>query len=92
MSRFASHQESIFSDLNNLKVVTTTSDQYATSFGFTEQEVFQALDDMGLGREKEDVKRWYDGFTFGRQQNSSRRDLSRDTSESMDSHSKVKSA
>ncbi|MDE7431432.1 MAG: ATP-binding protein [Lachnospiraceae bacterium] len=55
-----------FSDLNNLKVVTTTSDQYATSFGFTEQEVFQALDDMGLGSEKEDVKRWYDGFTFGR--------------------------
>lgn len=47
-------------------MVTTTSDKYAKSFGFTEQEVFQALDDMGLGREKEDVKKWYDGFTFGK--------------------------
>jgi len=59
-------KESIFSDLNNLKVVTTTSDKYATSFGFTEEEVFKALDDMGLESEKGGVKRWYDGFTFGR--------------------------
>lgn len=65
MSRFASHQESIFSGLNNLEVVTTTSDQYAVSFGFTEDEVFRALDDMGLGSEKRGVKQWYDGFTFG---------------------------
>ena len=59
-------KESILSDLNNLDVVTTTSDKYARSFGFTEEEVFQALDDMGLGGEKEGVKKWYDGFTFGR--------------------------
>jgi len=58
-------KESIFSDLNNLKVVTTTSDEYATAFGFTEEEVFEALDECGLGTEKEAVKRWYDGFTFG---------------------------
>ena len=58
-------KESIFSDLNNLNVITTTSDEYATAFGFTEEEVFQALDDMGLGAEKQEVKRWYDGFTFG---------------------------
>ena len=58
-------RESMFSDLNNLKVVTTTSDEYATSFGFTEEEVFQALDKYGLGGEKEKVKRWYDGFIFG---------------------------
>ncbi len=58
-------KESIFSDLNNLKVITTTSEEYATSFGFTEQEVFAALDAQGLGAEKEGVKRWYDGFTFG---------------------------
>ena len=45
-------KESIFSDLNNLKVVTTTSDEYATAFGFTEQEVFAALEDYGLGKEK----------------------------------------
>ncbi len=59
-------RESIFSDLNNLEVVTTTSSEYATSFGFTEDEVFSALDDMGLGTEKQGVKQWYDGFTFGR--------------------------
>lgn len=58
-------KESIFSGLNNLNVITTTSDEYATAFGFTEEEVFQALDDMGLGAEKQEVKRWYDGFTFG---------------------------
>lgn len=58
-------KESIFSDLNNLKVVTTTSDEYAVSFGFTEQEVFDALKECGLGEEKEKVKQWYDGFVFG---------------------------
>ncbi|MCI5502034.1 MAG: AAA family ATPase, partial [Lachnospiraceae bacterium] len=58
-------KESIFSDLNNPKVVTTTSDEYATAFGFTEEEVFNALDDNGYGDKKEVIKRWYDGFTFG---------------------------
>lgn len=58
-------KESVFSGLNNLDVVTTTSDEYAASFGFTEDEVFKALDNMGLGSEKRGVKQWYDGFTFG---------------------------
>lgn len=58
-------KESIFSDLNNLKVVTTTSDEYGASFGFTEEEVFSALDEFGMGDRKQDVKRWYDGFIFG---------------------------
>ena len=58
-------KESIFSDLNNLKVVTTTTDEYATAFGFTEEEVFAGLDECGLSEEKERVKWWYDGFTFG---------------------------
>ena len=58
-------RESIFSDLNNLKVVTTTSKEYATSFGFTEEEVFAGLDSFGMGDEKEEVRRWYDGFIFG---------------------------
>ena len=58
-------KESIFSDLNNLEVVTTTSDKYATSFGFTEKEVFSALEECGLDSEKEEVKCWYDGFIFG---------------------------
>ena len=58
-------KESIFSDLNNLKVVTTTSEEYATCFGFTEEEVFAALDECGLSNEKDGVKTWYDGFIFG---------------------------
>lgn len=60
-------KESIFSDLNNLEVVTTTSNKYATSFGFTEEEVFEALEECELSREKKEVKRWYDGFIFGKQ-------------------------
>ncbi|MDY2595850.1 MAG: AAA family ATPase [Oliverpabstia sp.] len=59
-------KESIFSDLNNLKVVTTTSDEYATSFGFTEEEVFTALEKYGLGQKTNKVKQWYDGFIFGK--------------------------
>ena len=59
-------KESIFSGLNNPEVITTTSDKYAAYFGFTEEEVFRALDEAGLGAEKQKVKKWYDGFTFGR--------------------------
>ena len=58
-------KESIFTGMNHLNVITTTSDKYMTSFGFTEEEVFTALEDAELGEEKEKVKRWYDGFTFG---------------------------
>ena len=58
-------KESIFSDLNNLVVVTTTSNQYETAFGFTEEEVFNSLDEQGLSDKKNIVKTWYDGFTFG---------------------------
>ena len=57
--------EPIFSDLNNLRVVTTTSNLYADCFGFTEEEVFAALDEYGMGDKKDEVKQWYDGFTFG---------------------------
>ncbi len=60
-------KESIFSDLNNLEVVTATSEKYADCFGFREEEVFAALDEYGLSSKKQEVKKWYDGFTFGRQ-------------------------
>ena len=58
-------KESIFSDLNNLEVVTTTSDKYKTAFGFTEEEVFTSLSEYKLDEQKEGVKQWYDGFVFG---------------------------
>ena len=58
-------KESAFSDLNNLEVVTATSEKYADCFGFTEEEVFAALEEYGLSDRKKEVKEWYDGFTFG---------------------------
>ena len=58
-------KESVFSDLNNIVVITTTSRQYAECFGFTEEEVFNALEKRGLAIWKEKFKNWYDGFTFG---------------------------
>ena len=60
-------KESVFSDINNPMVVTTTSNEYATAFGFTESEVFTALEHYGYGDKKEEVKWWYDGFVFGEQ-------------------------
>lgn len=58
-------KESVFSDLNNLTVITTTSDQYADCFGFTEEEVFKSLGQFGMSDKKQIVKQWYDGFSFG---------------------------
>lgn len=60
-------KESIFSDLNNLTVVTTTSEKYSMQFGFTQDEVSHALEEYGLEAQKEKVKYWYDGFSFGNQ-------------------------
>ena len=57
-------KESLFSDLNNLNVAAVTSKEYASCFGFTEGEVFAAMDEFGLTG-KEEVKKWYDGFTIG---------------------------
>ncbi len=60
-------KESIFSDLNNLEVVTITSEKYQDCFGFTQQEVSDALKEYGLADKEEEVRAWYDGFTFGNQ-------------------------
>lgn len=49
-------KESGFSDLNNLKVVTTISKECATSFGFIEEVVFAALEECGFEKEKQEVK------------------------------------
>ncbi|MDE7212474.1 MAG: ATP-binding protein [Lachnospiraceae bacterium] len=58
-------KESIFSDLNNLTVVTTTSNKYEASFGFTQEEVSRALREFGLSEKEDMVRDWYDGFIFG---------------------------
>lgn len=61
-------RESVFSDLNNMEVVTTTSEKYEEAFGFTQEEVLNALTEYGLYEERGQVRDWYDGFTFGRKQ------------------------
>ena len=58
-------KESVFSDLNNLNVVTTTSDEYSTCFGFTQEEVTASLELFRCMNQLDEVKKWYDGFTFG---------------------------
>ena len=60
-------KESVFSDLNNLEVVTATSGKYQDKFGFTQQEVSDALKEYGLSEKENDVRDWYDGFIFGKQ-------------------------
>lgn len=60
-------RDCVLSDLNHMKVVTTTSKEYASVFGFTEEEVFAGMDAQGLGERKEEVREWYGGFHFGEQ-------------------------
>lgn len=57
-------KESLFSDLNNLKVCTLASEDYNRYFGFAEKEVFEAMDEFGYTN-KDEVKYWYDGFIIG---------------------------
>ncbi len=59
-------KESIFSDLNNLEIITATSEKYQDSFGFTQQEVSAALKEYGLSEKEGEARKWYDGFSFGR--------------------------
>jgi len=58
-------KESVFSDLNNLRVVTTTTERYCTAFGFTEEEVLGVLEERDLAHEMDNIRFWYDGFIFG---------------------------
>ncbi len=57
-------RETMFSDMNNLTVVSTTSTEYESCFGFTEEEVFTAMNEYRLS-DRQEVKDWYDGFAFG---------------------------
>ncbi len=59
-------RESVFSDLNNLEVITAISEKYADCFGFTEEEVFAALEESGMSARRQEVRNWYDGFKFGK--------------------------
>ena len=58
-------KESIFTGLNNLKIMSITSRSYAEHFGFTPGEVEQILKDYELEDNLETVRQWYDGYQFG---------------------------
>ncbi len=58
-------KESIFTGLNNLKVLTISDERFDEYFGFTDQEVKGLLAYYGVMDHYEEVKRWYDGYQFG---------------------------
>ena len=59
-------KESIFTGLNNFKVMSITDSRFDEQFGFTDGEVRKLLDDYGMISHFDDVKEWYDGYHFGR--------------------------
>ena len=58
-------KESIFTGLNNFKVLSITDSRYDEQFGFTDAEVKQLLADYGLSSHESEMKEWYDGYHFG---------------------------
>ena len=58
-------RESIFSGLNNLKVCTILKHAYSDKFGFTEYEIEKMLNYFDVVEEKEEFKKWYNGYIFG---------------------------
>ena len=61
-------KESIFSDFNNASVSTVLSNRYKDKFGFTEDEVINSLKYYGLEAKIEEIKKWYNGYIFGKEQ------------------------
>ena len=58
-------RESIFTGLNNLKVVSVLDESYAEYFGFTQNEADSFLEDYGIIQKRDEVKSWYNGYLFG---------------------------
>lgn len=59
-------KESIFTGLNNFKVMSITDSRFDEQFGFTDSEVKKLLSDYGMDSHFDEVKEWYDGYHFGR--------------------------
>ena len=58
-------KESIFTGLNNLKVLSITDERYDEYFGFTDMEVKNMLEYYGMEEHYEEAKSWYEGYQFG---------------------------
>ncbi len=59
-------KESIFTGLNNFKVLSIADARFDEHFGFTDAEVRQILDDYDLQDHFSETKAWYDGYRFGK--------------------------
>lgn len=59
-------KESIFTGLNNFKVMSITDSRFDEQFGFTDEEVRKLLSDYGMDSHFDEVKEWYDGYHFGK--------------------------
>ena len=59
-------KESIFTGLNNFKVMSITDSRFDEQFGFTDKEVRRLLSDYGMDSHYDEIKEWYDGYHFGR--------------------------
>ena len=58
-------KESIFTGLNNLKIISILDDRYAEHFGFTDDEVIKICDDYNMQHKYETIKQWFNGYIFG---------------------------
>ena len=58
-------KESIFSGANNFKVFTVLDNEFADDFGITEEEMDKVIEDFEIQDEKEQIKKWYDGYKIG---------------------------
>lgn len=58
-------RESIFTGLNNLKIISILDDRYAEHFGFTDDEVIKICDDYNMQHKYETIKQWFNGYIFG---------------------------
>ena len=58
-------KESIFSGANNFKVYTVFDNEFSDDFGITEKEMDKLIKDFEIQDKKEDIKKWYDGYTIG---------------------------
>ena len=59
------HSKSIFTGLNNLKIISILDDRYAEHFGFTDDEVIKICEDYNIQQKYETIKQWFNGYIFG---------------------------
>ena len=58
-------KESIFSGANNFDVYTIMDNEFADDFGITEEEMDKVIEDFQIEDEKEEIRKWYDGYKIG---------------------------